>query len=83
MRHEAWSDGSFFPVINRSAAEQVEPGATLVWTVDAASWHEAMTLYHEWRGWEPYVLMDDDPVSYTNAQEAEALTIQESLGETQ
>ncbi len=47
MRHEAWSDGSFFPVINRSAAEQLEPGATLVWTVDTGSWHEAMTRYHE------------------------------------
>ncbi|MBL8819385.1 MAG: hypothetical protein JNL58_25360 [Planctomyces sp.] len=83
MRHEAWSDGSFFPVINRSAAEQLEPGATLVWTVDAASWHEAMTLYHEWRGWKPYVPMDDDPVLYTNAQEAKALIIQQPLGETQ
>ena len=83
MRHEAWSDGSFFPAINRSSAEQVEPGATLVWTVDAASWHEAMTLYHEWRGWKPYVPMDDDPVTYTNAQESEALIIQQPLGETQ
>ena len=83
MRHEAWSDGSFFPVINRSATDHLKPGATLVWTVDAASWHEAMTLYHKWRGWKPYVPMDDDPVSYTNAQEAEALTIQEPLGETQ
>ena len=83
MRHEAWSDGSFFPVINRSAAEQLEPGATLVWTVDAASWHEATTLYHEWRGWEPYVSTDDDPVSYSDVQEAKALIIQQPLGETQ
>ncbi len=42
-----------------------------------------MTLYHEWRGWKPYVPMDDDPVTYTNAQEAEALIIQQPLGETQ
>lgn len=43
MRHEAWSDGSIFPVINRSAAAYVEAGAALVWTVEAASWHDAMT----------------------------------------
>ena len=83
MRHEAWSDGSFFPVINRTAVEQVDAGAVLVWTVDAASWHEAMTLYHVWKQWAPYKPMDDDPVLYTNAQEAEAPTIQKPLGETQ
>lgn len=75
MRHEAWSDGSFFPVINRSAAAQVEAGAALVWTVEAASWHEAMTLYHKWKGWKPYVPMDEDPLSYTAEQELEARAI--------
>lgn len=78
MRHEAWSDDSFFPVINRSAAALLEPGATLVWRVDAASWHEAMTLYHDWRDWKPYVPMDDDPVIYTAEQELEAARILES-----
>ncbi len=72
MRHEAWSDGSFFPVINRSAIEQVEAGSTLLWTVDADSWHEAMTHYHKWQGWKPYVPMDDEPIVYTPVEEAEA-----------
>ncbi len=71
MLHQAWSDGSFFPVSNRSATTQVEPGATLIWSVDAASWNEAMTLYHQWRGWKPYVPLDDDDVIYT-AEEEEA-----------
>jgi hypothetical protein len=70
--HQAWSDGSFFPVINRSARALVEDGATLVWTVEAASWVEAMTLYHEWRGYEPYHPMDDDLGAYTVEQEAQA-----------
>ncbi len=72
MLHEAWSDGSFFPIINRSAAAMIEAGATLLWTVDAASWHEAMELYHTWQGWKAYVPMDDDPVAYTLVEEAEA-----------
>lgn len=50
MPHQAWSDGSFFPVVNASARALVEPGATLVWTVKAASWVEAMARYHIWRG---------------------------------
>ncbi len=71
MRHEAWSDGSFFPVINRSAAALLEPDAKLIWADDAASWNEAMTLYHQWRGWKPYVPLDDVDVIYT-AEEEEA-----------
>lgn len=78
MRHEAWSDGSFFPAINRSAAAQLEAGATLVWTIEAASWHDAMTLYHEWKGWRPYLPMDDDSVVYTPEQEFEAAGALES-----
>jgi hypothetical protein len=70
--HQAWSDGSFFPVVNRSARTLVEDGATVVWTVEAASWVEAMSRYHEWRGWEPYRPMDSDPGAYSAAQEAEA-----------
>lgn len=72
MRHEAWSDGIFFPVINRSAAAKVEAGSTLVWTVESDSWHDAMTLYHEWQGWKPYLPLDDDPVA---KQELEASAI--------
>ncbi|MFO1043005.1 MAG: hypothetical protein U0941_14540 [Planctomycetaceae bacterium] len=83
MKHEAWSDGSFFPVINRSAAAQIESGATLQWSVDAASWHEAMRLYHAWKGWKPYRPLDDDPGTYSTAQEAEALNSQVLTGESQ
>lgn len=72
MLHQAWSDGSFFPVVNTSARALVEGGAVVVWSVEAASWAEAMTRYHEWRGWAPYCPMDDDPGAYTAEQEAEA-----------
>ena len=47
----------------------MEPGATVIWTVDAASWNEAMTLYHQWRGWKPYFPLDDDDVIYTAEEE--------------
>lgn len=79
MLHQAWSDGSFFPVVNSSARALVEPGATLVWTVEAASWVEAMARYYEWRGWTPYRPMDDDAGVYTAEQEAEAAAA-EDLG---
>ncbi len=72
MLHQAWSDGSFFPIINRQAAGMVEAGATVIWTIDAPSWTEAMTQHHKRHGWKPYVPQDDDPVAYTPEQEAEA-----------
>lgn len=37
----------------------VEPDAKLIWTVDADSYNEASTLYHEYMGWEPYRPMDE------------------------
>ena len=73
--HQAWSDGSFFPVVNRSARALVEGSAVVVWSVEAASWAEAMARYHEWRRWAPYCPMDDDPGAYTAEQEAEAATL--------
>lgn len=72
MRHELWSDGSFFPVCNRQARTMVETGSVLVWTVDAPDWVTAMRRYHEYQGWEPYKPMDDDPGVYTAEQETEA-----------
>ena len=69
MLHRAWSDGSFLPVINRSARALVEDGATIVWTIEAACWVEAMTRYYEWRGYEPYRPMDDDHGTYTDEEE--------------
>ncbi|HND55430.1 MAG TPA: hypothetical protein PLV92_23610 [Pirellulaceae bacterium] len=75
MRHEAWSDGSFFPIINRDAAGRVEADARLVWTTEASSWTEAMTRYHEWRGWSPYRPIDDDSGVYTSAEELAAAAL--------
>ncbi|QEL19956.1 hypothetical protein [Limnoglobus roseus] len=72
MLHQAWSDGSFFPVVNGSARAVVEAGATVVWTVQAASWVAALSRYYEWRGFEPYRPIDDDPGIYTAEQEQEA-----------
>ena len=72
MLYQAWSDGSFFPVVNVSARALVEADATVVWTVEAASWVEAMTRYNAWREWEPYRPMDDDQGAYTATQESAA-----------
>ena len=30
----------------------------LIWTIEADTWEEAMTKYHELQGWEPYVPFD-------------------------
>lgn len=35
-------------------ADLFEPGLRPVKRFEADSWDEAMTLYHEWMGWEPY-----------------------------
>jgi hypothetical protein len=43
-RFELWklaSGYTFFPESNADARELLEPGATLAWTVEAASWDEA------------------------------------------
>ena len=72
MIHQAWSDGSFFPVSNHSARQLVEPGARLIWTVEAASWVEAMRRYNDFRGWEPYRPLDDDPGEYSAEEERDA-----------
>jgi hypothetical protein len=51
---EMWT---FFPVDESYAervAELLEAGDELVWTVEADSFEEAMPLYHERMGWEPY-----------------------------
>lgn len=40
-----------------AAFDPADP-AELVWTIEAESYVEAMTLYHEHMGWEPYRPMD-------------------------
>ena len=73
MRHEAWSDGSFFPIINLSARSLVEEGSKIIWCVEAVSWDDAMARYNEWKGYEPYRPMDeDDPGIYSADEEAES-----------
>lgn len=67
--HEPWlepdNEGdalSFFPVgphVEQSRS-QLPPSATLIWTVHARGWTEAMALY-EHMGWEPYQPVDDLP----------------------
>ena len=37
----------------------IEVDAEFIWSVEASSWHEAMTLYHEFMGWEPYIRTDE------------------------
>ena len=56
-KYELWKEASgysFFPEENESARRLLEPGAILVWSVDATSWDEAQTKKHEFLGQEPY-----------------------------
>ena len=81
MLHQAWSDGSFFPLSNRSARAVVEQGAIVVWTVEAASWADAMAHYHNWRGWEPYTATGGQREPYTTEEEARAAALNQSAVE--
>jgi hypothetical protein len=56
-RFELWkmeSGHAFFAVNNESARRLLQPDARLVWSVEAASWHEARARMHEYLGWDPY-----------------------------
>ena len=56
-RFELWkmdAGHAFFEVTNESARRLLQPGARLVWSVEATSWHEARARMHEYLGWEPY-----------------------------
>jgi hypothetical protein len=69
MKYELWrseddlgGELTFFPV-NETYERQtqlLEPGAELIWTVEADSYNEAMRLYYEHMDWGPYKPMDDD-----------------------
>lgn len=64
--HEIWEDpgprpdsaGSigvcFAGPLGDGFRRMIGPGATLVGTIEAGSWQEAMRLYHARQGWEPY-----------------------------
>ena len=62
MKYEVWRhEGraiclSFFPVDENYDAhrQSLAPNAELLWAVEADTWDEAMSRYHEFMGWEPY-----------------------------
>ena len=59
MRHELWvSDaGQTFCLAGPAGARHralLSPNARLVWTVDADNAWDAMTRYHDVKGWKPY-----------------------------
>lgn len=63
--YEAWREPgclSFGPqeaLARDRASGFISAGAQKIWTVEADSWEEAMTKYHEHMDWEPYVPMED------------------------
>lgn len=67
MRYELWGtpDRTSLSFTEANAVEvhkqqgAIEPEAEFIWSVDAESDNEAMTLYHEYMGWEPYKPMDE------------------------
>ena len=61
--YELWqheSDYSFFPASNATAREQLPAGASMIWSVETASWNEACAKRNEYLGWGPYEPLDDD-----------------------
>lgn len=60
MRHELWKEGDTEQTFclagpdGDSARKLLPPNAMLVWTVDAESHFEAMTLYYAHMGWGEY-----------------------------
>lgn len=61
MRHELWVGPNgcqtfcLKGVHGNAARSLLEPGAELVWEVDAASHYEAMTLYYKYMDWGKYM----------------------------
>ena len=67
MRYELWgtpdrtsltfTGANSISEYKRQGAIELE--AEFVWAVEADSYNEAATLYHEYMGWEPYKPMDE------------------------
>lgn len=61
MRHELWVEPNgcqtfcLKGVHGNAARSLLEPGAELVWEVDAASHYEAMTFYYKYMEWGKYM----------------------------
>jgi hypothetical protein len=69
MRYELWRDEddegislTFFPADENYDNQRrlLEPGAEIVWAVEADTYNEAMARYYEFMGWGPYKPMEDD-----------------------
>ena len=69
MKYELWQhedaeavDYTFFPVDDghERRLRLLETGSRLVWAVEADTYDNAMRLYHEHMGWEPYKPMRDE-----------------------
>lgn len=61
MIYEIWQNdtsSTIFPEDHPQRAILIEPDARCIGTVEAASWEDAMTQYHQIMGWEPYVPME-------------------------
>jgi len=61
-RYEEWhapDDAFEFLPADHPQKAFLTTGDEPTWTVDADSWEEAMTKYHDHMGWEPYVPMDN------------------------
>lgn len=61
MIYEIWQNetsSTIFPENHPQTDILIEPDAICVGTIEADSWDEAMTKYHELMDWEPYVPMD-------------------------
>lgn len=60
MRHELWVEKEGEQTFclagphGAAARELLEPGAKLIWTIEASSHYEAMTLYYRHMGWGSY-----------------------------
>lgn len=61
MMYEHWTGGdvgSTFIPADHEQKDFLTRGSVKAWEVEANSWDEAMALYHEHMGWEPYVPWD-------------------------
>lgn len=73
MLHELWDEGggeqTFCLAGPRGDAARalLQPGSKLIWTVEASSYFEAMTLYYRYMDWGEYVtdFPELDHVPYT------------------
>ena len=60
LHHELWAVPNGKTLVCLAGPEGdgarrfLEPGSTLIWTFDAGSYFEAMTLYYEHMGWGAY-----------------------------